>query len=79
MNVHEFAIIASGLHPDVDGIANIFFEAGCDDAALSFQNGALILDFARESASFSSAFISALGDVMKAVAKVERFVPLNSG
>lgn len=75
MKVHEFTIIASGLHPDADDVANIFYEAGCDDAAISFQKGVLILEFDREAASFSSAVISAFGDVLKTGAKVERFEP----
>ncbi|MES1986027.1 MAG: hypothetical protein V4461_13855 [Pseudomonadota bacterium] len=75
MKVHEFTIIASGLHPDADDVANIFYEAGCDDAAISFQKGVLILEFDREAASFSSAVISAFDDVLKTGAKVERFEP----
>jgi hypothetical protein len=75
MKVHEFTIIASGLHPDADDVANIFYEAGCDDAALSFQKGVLILEFDREAPSFSSAIISALEDVLKTGAKVERIEP----
>lgn len=75
MKVHEFTIIASGLHPDADDIASIFFEAGCDDAALSFQKGVLILEFDRQAASFSAAVISAFDDVLKTGAKVERFEP----
>lgn len=75
MKVHDFTIIASGLHPENDDIANIFFEAGCDDAAISFQKGVLILEFDREAASFSSAVISAVSDVLKTGAKVERIEP----
>jgi len=75
MKVHEFTIIASGFHPDADDVANIFFEVGCDDAALSFQKGVLILEFDREAASFSAAVMSAFNDVLKTGAKVERFEP----
>lgn len=75
MKVHEFTIVASGLHPDTDDIVNIFYEAGCDDAAISFQKGVLILEFDREAQSFSSAVISAFADVLKTGAKVERFEP----
>lgn len=75
MKVHEFTIIASGLHPDTDDIANLFYESGCDDAALSFQKGMIILEFDREAASFSAAVVSAFDNVVKAGAKVERFEP----
>ncbi|HEY0958893.1 MAG TPA: hypothetical protein VGE05_06420 [Novosphingobium sp.] len=75
MKVYEFTIVASGFHPDADDIANIFFEAGCDDATIAFQKGVLILSFDREALSFSAAVISALEDVLKTGAKVERFEP----
>lgn len=75
MKVHEFTIIASGLHPDADDLANRFYEADCDDAALSFQKGVIILEFAREAQTFSAAIISACVDVMKAGAVVERVEP----
>ncbi|MET3762306.1 hypothetical protein [Sphingomonas sp. UYEF23] len=75
MKVHEFTIIASGLNPDTHDLANVFFEAGCDDAALSFQKGMIILEFDREAASFSAAVVSAFDNVVKAGAKVERFEP----
>ena len=75
MKVHEFTIVASGLHPDTDDLVNVFFEAGCDDAALSFQKGMIILEFDREAASFSAAVVSAFDNVVNAGAKVERFEP----
>jgi predicted DNA-binding transcriptional regulator AlpA len=75
MKVHEFTIIASGFHPEVDDVTNIFFEAGCDDATIAFQKGVLILGFGREAVSFSAAVISAFSDVLKTGAKVERFEP----
>lgn len=71
MKVHEFTIIASGFHPDADDVAKIFFEAGCDDAVLAFQKGALILEFDREAASFSSA----VENVLSTGARIERFEP----
>lgn len=75
MKVHEFTIIASGLHPDADDVANIFFEAGCDDATLAFQKSMLIIEFDREAASFSAAVMSAVENVLATGAKIERFEP----
>lgn len=75
MKTHEFAIIASGLDPHADNFEDMFFEAGCSDATLSFQKGAIILEFAREAATFSAAVISAFSDVLSTGAKVERFEP----
>lgn len=75
MKTHEFAIIASGLDPEAEDFEDKFFEAGCDDATISFQKGAIILEFARQAKTFSRALISAFSDVQKAGAKVERFEP----
>jgi len=75
MNSFEFAIIASGLDPQAEGFADRFFEAGCDDATLSFQKGLIVLEFARQAKNFAHALTSAFADVHKAGAKVERFEP----
>lgn len=75
MRVHEFTVIASGLHPETDDLANLFYEAGCDDASIAFQKGLIILEFAREAPTFTRAIISAYRDVTTAGAKVERFEP----
>jgi hypothetical protein len=71
----EFSIIASGLDPEAEGFADRFFEAGCDDATISFQKGHIILDFARDAESLEEAIASATGAVNKAGAKVDRVEP----
>lgn len=75
MKIHEFAIIASGLDPEAEDFEDRFFEAGCDDATLSFQKGAIIVEFHREAVSFSKAVSSAYEAVLRAGAKVERVEP----
>lgn len=75
MKTHKFAIIASGVDPNNEELENRFYEAGCDDATISFQKGLLILEFSREAKNFAHAIISAFEDVHKAGAKVERFEP----
>lgn len=75
MKIHEFTIIASGLDPEADDFADRFFEAGCDDATLSFQKGVIILEFYREAVSFSKAVASAYDDVLRAGASVDRIEP----
>ena len=72
---HEFTIVASGLDPEMEGYEDRFFDAGCDDATLSFQKGVIIAEFAREAVSFSKAVSSAYEDVMRTGAKVERVEP----
>lgn len=75
MKTHEFTVIASGLDPEAEDFADRFFEAGCEDATLSFQKGAIIIEFYREAVSFSKAVVSAYEAVLRAGAKVERIEP----
>ncbi len=75
MKVFDFSIIASGLHSEADDFADHFFNAGCDDATLSFQKGHIILDFAREADSFEDAVASAISNVLAAGAHVDRIEP----
>jgi hypothetical protein len=70
MKTFEFSIIASGLDPEADDFADRFFDAGCDDATLSFQNGRIIVSFAREAESIDAAIDSAVKCVAAAGAKV---------
>ena len=75
MKTHEFTIVASGLDPGMEGYEDRFFEAGCDDATLSFLKGVIIAEFSREAVSFSNAVASAYEDNLKTGAKVERVEP----
>ncbi len=75
MNTYEFSIIASGLDPQAEDFETRFYNAGCDDATISFQKGHIIADFAREAASFEDAIASAIKAVNKAGAKVDRVEP----
>ena len=75
MKEYEFTIIASGLDPEAENFVDRFYEAGCDDATISYQKGLIILEFAREAKNFSHAVTSAFADVQKSGATVERFEP----
>jgi transcriptional regulator with XRE-family HTH domain len=75
MKIYEFTIVASGLDPEARDFADRFFEAGCDDATISFQKGVIVLEFAREAPNFIKALASALFDVQRAGARVERIEP----
>lgn len=75
MKTFEFSIIASGLDPEAEGFADRFYEAGCDDATISFQKGHIILDFAREADAVDAAICSAVECVEKAGAHVDRIEP----
>lgn len=72
---HEFTIVASGLDPEAEDFEDRFYVAGCDDATISYQKGAIILEFSREAQSFARALISALSDVQEAGARVDRVEP----
>lgn len=75
MKTYEFTIIATGLDPYAADFADRFFEAGCDDATISFQKGAIILDFDREARSFGHALQSAMANVEAAGAEVVHVEP----
>ncbi|MGH6870332.1 MAG: hypothetical protein ACREHE_02395 [Rhizomicrobium sp.] len=75
MKDYAFTIIASGLDPAADDFEDRFFEAGCDDATLSFQKGRIVLEFDRAARSLAEAISSAFMDVSRAGAIVERFEP----
>jgi len=75
MTVHEFCVIASGLDPTADDFESRFYEAGCDDATISFQRGHVIADFSREATSVEEAVASAIAGVTAAGARVERIEP----
>jgi hypothetical protein len=75
MALFEFTVIASGVHPDEADFENRFFEAGCDDATIAFQNGEIVLDFAREALSYEQAVTTAREDVARAGVTIERITP----
>lgn len=75
MKLYEFSIIASGLDPNAEDFDIRFYEAGCDDATIAFQKGHIIVDFGREAESLEDAIASALADVKKAGATVDRVEP----
>src|SRR5690625_189957 len=63
MNIHEFTLIIETQANLEDGLEDTLFEAGCDDATLSFRKGIAYLDFDREADSLESAIISAIQQV----------------
>lgn len=75
MKTHEFIIIASGLDPSAADFESRFYDAGCDDATVSFQKGHIILDFTREAETIGVAVSSAVDAVREAGARVERVEP----
>ncbi|WMT78846.1 hypothetical protein [Bradyrhizobium sp. Ash2021] len=75
MSVFNFTIIASGMDYEADDFEDRFFKAGCDDATISIQKGAIVLEFTREGRNFVHALLSAVKDVQSAGAIVEHIEP----
>jgi hypothetical protein len=75
MNSYAFTIIASGLDTEADDFEEQFLKAGCDDATISVQKGAIVLEFTREARNFAHALVSAVKAVQSTGAKVEHIEP----
>ncbi|WFU89004.1 hypothetical protein QA644_08165 [Rhizobium sp. CC1099] len=75
MGNFKFTIIASGLDPQAEDFEDRFYEAGCDDATITFARGAILLEFSREARNFAHAVTSAIRDVKVAGADIERVEP----
>lgn len=75
MKTFEFTIIATGLDPQADDFESRFYDAGCDDALVSFQKGRILVDFCREGESLESAIASAVQACAEAGATVEHIEP----
>jgi hypothetical protein len=66
MKMFEFTVIATGLDPSAASFEDRLYEAGCDDATVAFQKGAIVVDFAREAKNFGHALASAIANVRAA-------------
>lgn len=75
MKNFSFSIIASGLDLTAAQSFDRFFAAGCDDATISVQKGLFVIDFDRDAKSFKAALVSAIRDVKRAGATIERIEP----
>ncbi len=68
----DFTIVLSGLSSCDESADSKLFEAGCDDATLSFRSGRPFLTFSREASSLKDAIVSAIENVHKAGYEVLR-------
>ncbi|WP_018701267.1 helix-turn-helix transcriptional regulator [Amorphus coralli] len=75
MKAHRFIIVASGLDHASDALEDRLYEAGCDDATVSVVRGRILLDFDREAKNLVHAIASAVADVERAGARIERIEP----
>ncbi len=63
---HKFTLVLDGISELTPEVMNALFEAGCDDATVSGQNGRIAMDFDRAGISMREAIVSAIHDVRKA-------------
>lgn len=73
--IHEFTVVATGLDPEAEDFEDRFFAAGCDDATIAVQRGAILLHFARSAPSLAEAVKTALAAVTAAGARPLRLEP----
>lgn len=62
-STHTFLLVLDGLNPSDDAVEDALFEAGCDDAMLSFRGTTALLEFDREASSLEEAVLSAFRDL----------------
>ncbi len=72
MKKYDFTLILSGALELTEDIANVLFEAGCDDGTPGTSDGIFMIDFHRESDSLEEAIQSAIANVKSAGQRVER-------
>jgi len=64
--IYQFTLVLKNIDATISNMEDSFYEAGCDDALINFRNGAVYLEFDRESSSLEEAVISAIKDVKSA-------------
>jgi hypothetical protein len=72
MSCYDFVVVLKGLHVIDDDLAEVLYEAGCDDGSPFSSNGVAAIGFSREADSLESAIRSAVADVQKAGCTVQR-------
>ena len=58
MNIYEFTFVIETQAGLDDGLEDALYEAGCDDATLSFRKGIAYLNFDREAEDLELAIIN---------------------
>lgn len=66
MNGFDFTLVLGQLSQPLDEMEDALYEAGCDDALLSFYGATPVLDFTREASTYAEAVLSAIKDVERA-------------
>ena len=69
-HVYNFTLVLSGFSEPDNRLEDSLYEAGCDDAILSFRNGIPYLEFDREAESLVEAILSAVQNAERADSRV---------
>ena len=62
MKNYDFTLIVLG-EVDFEHVVDALYEAGCDDATMSYSGGIIFLNFVRVSTDFEIAVLSAIADI----------------
>jgi predicted transcriptional regulator len=78
-NTYQFTLVLKNIHENTVDLEDSLYEAGCDDALINFKNGAVYLEFDRETSSLEEAVVSAINNVQSSSidAKVVSVAPEN--
>ncbi|SUX37178.1 Uncharacterised protein [Cedecea davisae] len=66
MELYNFTLTVSGITLNTPGHEDALFEAGCDDAMISYYGNAIYLEFDREAPSLKNAIATAIRDIESA-------------
>jgi hypothetical protein len=79
MKTYQFTLVLTHVDENTPMLEDRLYEAGCDDALINFRNGAVYLDFDRESTSFENAVIAAIKAIESSIlgAVVNHIAPEN--
>jgi hypothetical protein len=72
MTTYEFVVILAAGTDITEELADLLFDAGCDDGTPGARCGVPVITFSREADCLESAIRSAVADVQKAGCVVER-------
>lgn len=67
----QFTLVLKHVSDKTDNLEDSLFEAGCDDALINYRNGAVYLEFDRESTNLEDAVVSAIKDVRSASIEID--------
>ena len=69
--IFQFTLVLKNVDENTPNLEDSLYEAGCDDALINYRNGAVYLDFDRESVSLEESVISAIKDISAASIEIE--------